>query len=183
MTPGVIRTLLIALACGGLQLGCSNAPLRPVVNYLPASELASAGARLPRTGFLSTGQPDEAAIGTIAAAGYTGVIDLRTAAESRGFDEAGKVRSTGMRYASLPIAGPDDITYQNAAKLDALLGQFAGPVLLHCGSGNRVGALFALRAKAGGATEQEALAAGRAAGLTDLEDVVRQRLADADQVR
>ncbi|MGB5737928.1 MAG: hypothetical protein WBM54_01160, partial [Woeseia sp.] len=78
------------------------------------------------------------------------------------------------------IAGPDDVTFENAAKLDALLAEFAGPVLLHCGSGNRVGALFALRAKAAGASDDEAIAVGRAAGLTQLEETVRRTLAEAN---
>ncbi|MGB5353711.1 MAG: hypothetical protein WBN32_08890, partial [Woeseia sp.] len=78
------------------------------------------------------------------------------------------------------IAGPDDVTFENAAKLDALLAEFAGPVLLHCGSGNRVGALFALRAKAAGLSNEQALEVGRRAGLTQLEEQVRQRMDAAE---
>ncbi|MGB5740743.1 MAG: sulfur transferase domain-containing protein, partial [Woeseia sp.] len=111
---------------------------------MPASEIESAGASLPTTGYLSSGQPNAAALSAIAAAGYAGVVDLRTEGESRGFDEAQTAETLGLGYRSLPIAGPDDVTFENAAKLDALLAEFAGPVLLHCGSGNRVGALFAL---------------------------------------
>jgi len=96
---------------------------------------------------LSSGQPNAAALSAIAAAGYAGVIDLRMADEPRGFDEIGTAAALGLRYETLPVAGPNDVTFENAAKLDALLAEFDGPVLLHCGSGNRVGALFALRAK------------------------------------
>jgi hypothetical protein len=47
---------------------------------------------------------------------------------------------------------------------------------VHCGSGNRVGALAALLAAEEGADIDEALDVGRAAGLTRLEAVVREQL-------
>ena len=51
------------------------------------------------------------------------------------------------------------------------------PVIIHCASGNRVGALLALRANLiQGKSASEALAFGKAAGLTTLEDAVKQRL-------
>lgn len=91
-------------------------------------------------------------------------------------DEAAEVAALGMQYVSLPIAGGDDVTFENAAALDKILADTDGPVLLHCASGNRVGALFALSAKLAGATNEEALAAGKVAGLTRLEGVVKERL-------
>jgi len=52
------------------------------------------------------------------------------------------------------------------------------PVLVHCMSGNRVGALFALRAFwLQGMSAVEALAVGRRYGLTKLEPLVVQILA------
>jgi protein tyrosine phosphatase (PTP) superfamily phosphohydrolase (DUF442 family) len=68
------------------------------------------------------------------------------------------------------------VTYANANELDRLLAQFDKPVLVHCGSGNRAGALLALRAKLNGADDETALEAGRDTGLTGLEPVVKQRL-------
>ena len=48
------------------------------------------------------------------------------------------------------------------------------PVLVHCGSGNRVGALFALRAAwLQGVAPAQAVALGRAAGMTALEPAIR----------
>jgi len=49
--------------------------------------------------------------------------------------------------------------------------------LLHCGSGNRVGALLALLKSSQGASDEAALEYGISAGLTGLEPVVRARLA------
>ncbi len=58
------------------------------------------------------------------------------------------------------------------SEVDKILSGFNGPVLVHCASGNRVGALFALREKANGATNEQAIAAGKTAGMTRLEPEV-----------
>lgn len=171
----VLRNLQFITVCLLLQAGCAGTSVLPV-SFLPADELAAPATVLPNTGYLSSGQPDTAALTAIAAAGYQGVIDLRTPGEPRGYAEASAVRSLGMRYESLPVAGAADVTFKNAALLDALLASFDGPVFMHCSSGNRVGALLALRAKAAGASDEEALTVGRTAGLTQLEGAVRQRL-------
>ena len=57
-----------------------------------------------------------------------------------------------------------------------------GEVLLHCASGNRVGALLALAAvQVDGASPEAALTLGRAAGLKSLEPVVMERLAKPER--
>ena len=127
-------------------------------------------------GITSAGQPDEAALEVFADAGYATVIDLRGTGEDRGFDEAAVVEDLGLHYVTLPIAGKDAISFDNARKLDGLLKEYPGPVLVHCGSGNRVGALLALRASLDGADDEKALALGREGGLSSLEGVVRERL-------
>ncbi len=171
----------ILLAGCALPAGCAqpaSPPLPPAVTAIPPAELRRDPSVLPASGYLATGQPDAATLSAIAAAGYTAVVDLRMPGESRGFDEAGTARALGLSYHALPVAGPDDVSWDKAAELDEILAGLDGPVLLHCASGNRVGALFALRTKAAGATTEEALAAGRAAGLTSLEPVVRSRLGE-----
>ena len=125
---------------------------------------------------VSAGQPDVAVLSTFAAAGYVAVIDLRTDKEDRGFNEPATIMGLGMSYVSMPIGSETDINFEKAAELDKILSGFDGPVLVHCASGNRVGALFALREKANGATNEEALAAGKTAGMTGLEPVVSKVL-------
>ena len=49
-------------------------------------------------------------------------------------------------------------------------------MLVHCASGNRVGALIALSAADEGVPVEEALARGRAAGMTSTEARVRELL-------
>jgi protein tyrosine phosphatase (PTP) superfamily phosphohydrolase (DUF442 family) len=82
-----------------------------------------------------------------------------------------------MSYVSLPVEGSDGVSYANAAALDKLLAGVEGPVLIHCASGNRAGALLALRDKLGGADSESALALGVASGLTGLKPTVEQKLA------
>jgi uncharacterized protein (TIGR01244 family) len=128
-------------------------------------------------GVTGSRQPDEAMLEEIDEAGYAAVIDLRGPEEDRGLDdERATVEALGMSYIPLPILGADDVTYANANELDRLLAQFDKPVLVHCGSGNRAGALLALRASLNGADDETAVEAGRETGLTRLEPVVRQRL-------
>jgi protein tyrosine phosphatase (PTP) superfamily phosphohydrolase (DUF442 family) len=58
----------------------------------------------------------------------------------------------------------------------------AGPVLLHCGSSNRVGAVWAvIQAQAKGLTVEQALEEGRRAGLSSasMEAAVKRVLAGA----
>jgi uncharacterized protein (TIGR01244 family) len=127
---------------------------------------------------VSMGQPDEAILAAARDAGFVAVIDLRTAGEDRGFDEPAAVEALGMKYHSLEIAGAKGVTFDNARELDAILAGIDGPVLLHCQSGNRVGALTALRASMQGASDTEALEIGRQAGMTRLEAAVTERLAE-----
>jgi len=130
----------------------------------------------PADGITAAGQPNEAEFKELADDGYAAVIDLRTAGEDRGLDEETTVEELGMDYVELPIAGRDGINFENAKKLHQILSNYDEPVLVHCGSSNRVGALFALRAKMNGANDEDALAFGRSAGMTSLESTVKTRL-------
>lgn len=124
----------------------------------------------------SSGQPDAEKLALFAEAGYVAVVDLRGEGENRGLDEVSVVEGLGLDYVNLPVSGADSISWDNATKLRHILSSYDGPVLVHCGSGNRVGALLALSKSQNGADDEEALAYGRAAGMTGLEPVVRSRL-------
>ncbi len=134
----------------------------------------------PANGDVSSGQPDAAQLETLAEQGYVALIDLRGPDEDRGFDEAAAAAAAGLEYSALPIENRGAVTVENARQLGELLDSFDGPVVVHCGSGNRVGALVALLEADRGASAEEALEAGRAAGLTRLEGVVRERLEGDD---
>lgn len=130
----------------------------------------------PLEGVTTAGQPTAAAFAAAAAAGYRAVIDLRGAQEVRGLDEQATVEGLGMSYTTLPVEGGAGVTYRNAAALDRLLGELPRPVLIHCSSGNRAGALLALRAKLNGADNDVALALGVSAGLAGLQSTVADKL-------
>jgi uncharacterized protein (TIGR01244 family) len=137
--------------------------------------VVSTGVVTPVDGITSAGQPDEKAFKVFADQGYTTVIDLRTPGEDRGMDEPKVVEDLGMDYVLLPI-GRDDITFESAMTLDKLIADADGPVLVHCGSANRVGALLALRKSLDGADDESALEYGRKGGMTRLEGRVKEAL-------
>jgi len=166
-----LGVLLVLAACAGDPEVTAASPLKVDLDKVVAD-----GTVHPVDGMTAAGQPDEAAFKVFADSGYVAVIDLRTAGESRGLDESAVVEALDMDYVSLPI-GPDGINFENARTLDELIKGYKDPVLVHCGSSNRVGALLALRASLKGSDDAEALEAGKEGGLTGLEDKVREVLA------
>jgi uncharacterized protein (TIGR01244 family) len=126
-----------------------------------------------------SGQPTVEAIAKLKSAGITTVIDLRPDAETPDLDEKSVVEKSGLTYRSLPISGAADLTRDNVIKFDQLLKDSAKEdVLMHCASGNRVGAMLALRAHwLEGKSAEDALEIGKAAGMTGLTDAVKAALA------
>ncbi len=176
--PMINRMLTILLTLFVASAAMADSEGVETVTLLPVSEIRAGSPLLGDWDQISSGQPDGDTLDVIEAAGFTTVIDFRTKGEERGIDEAKEVAARNMTYISFPIAGASDVTYDNAREFDRLLSTIDWPVLVHCQSGNRVGALYALREKLAGASNEEALAVGKAAGLTRLEPVVAERLAD-----
>ena len=160
------RNLLLALALS----------LAGPVSIVLAQDADVPNRAEPIAGITSAGQPSAEALAALAEQGYTTVIDLRSADEDRGFDEAATVEGLGMKYISLPVAGGSGVSYENAEALDRILAEVDGKVLLHCASSNRVGALLSLRAVLNGEDKEEALTLGTSAGLTGLRPLVEQLL-------
>ena len=135
--------------------------------------------RFPFKGICTGGRPRPQHLHQAQAGGVTSVISLCAPSERTDFDEGELVRTLGMRYLNIPVAGPSDLNLKNAKVLaDALDEARGSPVFVHCASGNRVGALFALKARLiDGHAIEESLVAGRSAGLTTLEPEVRGILA------
>jgi uncharacterized protein (TIGR01244 family) len=145
-----------------------------------ATELLSIpAARIPMDGVLSGGQPTLEQIEAAADAGFRTVINLRLDAET-GFEwEAEAVEGLEMEYVSIPVAGAKGLTRETVERLDGALADAAatGPVLLHCASGNRIGAILALRAAwIQGVDAEAALGYGLANGMTRLEPTIRRLL-------
>ena len=170
------RLLMLLLVLG---LSAQADEVRPRV-YVDLGEVVEAGKVEPANGITSAGQPDEAALQVFAESGYAVVIDMRGPDEDRGVEDfAGVVEASGMEYVAFPVVSEDEINFETARNLDLLLQGVDGPVLIHCGSGNRVGAVLALRASLAGADDESAIKFGQDAGLTRLEPLVREVL-DSD---
>jgi uncharacterized protein (TIGR01244 family) len=175
----ISAVVMLALAFGAVA---QEADLASVTSLkVDLEQVVQLGTVSPVDGITAAGQPDKAAFEVFTDAGYATVIDIRGEDENRGFEEAAFVEELGMHYVAFPIDSEGDISFASARKLDELLQQYPGPVLVHCASGNRVGALLALRASLNGADDEEALALGREGGLTRLEGLVKKRLAEGEQ--
>lgn len=136
------------------------------------------GACCPSPTLLCGGQPSAEQLAAICAAGVCHIINLRPVGEAAGFDEDAVVEALGVGYTRIGVAGPAGLNRDNVLAFDAAMSAAgAQPTLVHCASGNRVGALMALRAAwCQGKTAEEALAIGRASGLTAMEPMVRAML-------
>lgn len=186
-----VLTLLLA---GAWQMGCASAPAPAAsaqANVTQARSAPAAGrtaaptqqgmraellpnARTPRPGLLTGGAPDPEQLRELHRRGYRVVISLLAGAD----EEAQAASKLGMEFTSIPVAGPEDLTEDHARRLHETLQQHEHePVVLHCASGNRAGALLALAAFYGeGQTPRAALDLGEAAGLTTLRSYVAAQL-------
>jgi uncharacterized protein (TIGR01244 family) len=146
---------------------------------MPASvAISGAWLRVQGDGRYSAGQPTAEQLQTLSAHGIGVVIDLRVDSETPELDEAALVRSHGLDYHNLPVGGAAGLTRGNVLALDRLIADAGDrPLLVHCASGNRVGAMMALReAWLRGATSEHALEVGRSWGMKGLESDVNALL-------
>ncbi|HET9985944.1 MAG TPA: protein tyrosine phosphatase family protein [Longimicrobiales bacterium] len=99
-------------------------------------------ASCPLPDVLAGGQPSPQHVESLARGGIRTVLDTRGTGEPRGFDEPAAVRAAGMEYVALPVGhgGIPDETFDRFRELMGDPGR--RPVLVHCASGNRVGALM-----------------------------------------
>ena len=114
------------------------------------------------------GQPKPAAFAKLAANGYRAVLNLRTATEGIDLkEEQAAVEKAGMRYISIPIVSSAPRPEQVADFVKAVKEKDNQPMLIHCGSANRVGAfLMIYRVVEQGWTEEKALEEALKVGLT-----------------
>jgi uncharacterized protein (TIGR01244 family) len=178
IAPLLLWTLLAGVpALAGQATATQTAPAPGDPSAAPAVEALLPNARRPAPNLLTGGQPSAEQLEALAAAGYTTIVDLRTEGEKGApSDEPERVEALGLSYVRIPVTGAAGLTEEKARELDAVLDSAAGPAVVHCGSGNRVGALLALRAHLDGATPEAALEHGLDAGLTRFEPAVRELL-------
>lgn len=131
----------------------------------------------PNANTIVTGDFVEADVAAIQSAGVEHVINF-LADDEMTFDEKAAFESAGIAYTHLPIASEDDLRQVTMMAFDKTLRQYHGKkTLMHCKTGNRVGAAVALRAGwLRGRKMDTALAQGKAHGLTGWEAQVNKRL-------
>lgn len=132
----------------------------------------------PTDNILTGGQPSVADVAKLKANGIKTIINLRRPTERDQSDIKAAASKAGITYINIPVNGSKDITLATAKLLSEAL-QFThdDKVLVHCGSGNRVGALMAIKAHfIDGKSKSEALAFGKKSGMTRLQPVVEALL-------
>ncbi len=137
------------------------------------SQFDMMNANSPSENIVTAGQPSINDLKQLAKQGTKIVINLRTEHEFSEFDEKDVVEKLGMKYVSLPIAGMNGITVDNAQRLHFVLSD-KKPVFIHCASSNRVGGLLALREfKFNNKNIKESLQLGKNAGMKSTEKRVK----------
>lgn len=148
------------------------------ISKIPESLQNMVNIRAPIPGHLSAGPPTAEQLAAFASIGGEVVINLQSFEELKNTPEASWAATSNLDYFHIPIAGGDDLTRETVAQFDQIVTANEGrQMLMHCGSGNRVGAMIALRAAwHQGATAEEALALGEEYGLASLKPRVRSLL-------
>ena len=120
--------------------------------------------RVIRPGLAFGGQPSPETLKRLGDMGFRTVINLRT--EQEGAVEEGHVaRALGLEYVWVPVTS-GTFSLEDVERVERILDDpKAGPVLLHCASGNRVAAVWGVVRARDGRTPDEVEADARAAGL------------------
>ena len=161
-----MRTLHFSLSLGALFVAATlpilgqvqKKDVAGIVNYSRVDATVGCGGRV-----------SPSAMSALKSEGYVSVINLRQASEPEADIDAGRAaaQAAGLKYIHLPFnaAAPD------AKVVDSFLAAVADksnqPVFIHCGSANRVGAVWMIkRALQDGWPVEKAKAEGEAIGLT-----------------
>lgn len=118
-----------------------------------------------RPGLASAGRPSEEGLRQLKAQGFRTVVDLRAPSEEGVAQEKAIVEAQGLAYRHVPVTAAS----LSAADVDAIQAVIddarAAPVLLHCASANRVGAVWAVLQARAGKPIDDAIAEGQRVGL------------------
>ena len=125
-------------------------------------------------GYYLTSQPSaEEFRGARDSMGVKAVLNLRFPEESPGEEQI--VRDLGLRYENVPFRSPEtlsDRVFEDARKI--LRTHDESPILMHCKSGNRVGAIwFAFRVLDMGIAPNDALEEAKVVGLKKPGHILR----------
>jgi uncharacterized protein (TIGR01244 family) len=136
--------------------------------------------------FATAGQPSDAAFTKLASHGFKSVLNLRTDAEGIDLVREGEmIEKAGLRHINIPIGRGPFKEEQVKEFIAAVKDKKNQPMLIHCGSANRVGALWMVYLVLDqGVTEDKALEEAARIGLTspDLKKAAQDYIAAHKQV-
>ncbi len=148
--------------------------MRNIFKKKPSKEHAPLAYDLPKRlrnynralSWLATaGSLDENDVKTAKKAGFKTIIDLRTAKEGTA-KEKFQVENTGMNYVNIEIT-TEGISSDQLDDFSQQLEKADKPVLLHCASAGRVGAMMTLYYIKNGMDKEMAFELGRAANMPE----------------
>lgn len=108
------------------------------------------------------------------ALGFKTIINLNTAQEGAE-EEAEAVMAAGLSYVSIPVSGLAPVAEQVSEFAQHVRDPNNYPILVHCVSANRVGAIWALYRAAAGVPAEIAVQEGRTVGLKPSREVAVRR--------
>lgn len=156
----MIKNLIIFLllltfpisACADEKVPFANEIKSEIKNYNRAT-----------TTLATSGALGEGAVKELSKKEFATIIDLRTEREGTA-SEKSAVETSKMTYINIPVTG-DGISDEQLANFTKVYEIAKKPILLHCGSGNRVGAMLTRYYLSKGMEKDLAFERGRTAGM------------------
>lgn len=130
------------------------------------------------------GQPSVEALKELSNQGYRSILTVRSPGEIE-WDEQSEVEALGMSFHRIEMSNPvHEITDGQVEAFTELMSQREGPLVLHCGSGNRVSGLWASwLIEHEGVKPEEAIRLATEAGMRDSMKALVERRAGASEDR
>jgi uncharacterized protein (TIGR01244 family) len=164
----LLAFVLIGASCSAPKSELADAaPAPPATERLEPYSCGSIERLHTLGGVFLASQPGKEELEKAAANGIRTVLDLRKPGELTEFDERAEVERLGMAYVNVPFSKPEELTDEVLDRAREILNDpTLKPMLVHCHSANRVGAVWlAHRVLDGGVDYPAALAEARTVGL------------------
>jgi uncharacterized protein (TIGR01244 family) len=160
------RLIRIAAVLIASPILAEDNPAQPAKPKLEAAKCGSVKQLHVLGDIYLAGQPSPEDFQEFQKRGVKTVLNLR-APEEMTFDEAKTLKDLGLKYHHIPISTPESLSDENFEKLRKVLNEKSDrPLLFHCASANRVGAVWlAHRVLDDGIAYDMALAEAKTVGL------------------
>lgn len=178
MAMFAIGTAMLAVALA-LNFGGSTVLAQSAAEVARADRVSPAVTHYSRVTpqIAAAGLLRDGAVPELKSLGFSTIIDLRGPEEGTDVERRAAI-AVSLRYINIPVTGDVPTDDQIVEFARAVENAGNAPLLVHCVSANRAGAMWVLYRAARGAPSETALAEGRAIGLQGArENAVRQRLA------